>query len=73
VIPFAKAVLAWHWGRMGTSDDRLIELHRKHLGLYRRLADKLGVSVGFVSLVANGKRVNKVVREALIKELRKLR
>jgi transcriptional regulator with XRE-family HTH domain len=56
-----------------TDDERLLELHQKHRGLYERVAKALGISPGYVSLIASGKRQNEKVRAELIKELRKLK
>ncbi len=50
----------------------LLENHRLHLGLYKRVADAVGVHASFVSKVASGKRESIPVMRVLLKELRKL-
>lgn len=55
----------------GNSGESLLELHRKHLGLYRKVADSLMIAPSYVSLVANGARENKRIMAALVMELRK--
>ncbi len=50
----------------------LLENHRLHLGLYKRVADATGVHASFVSKVASGKRGSIKVMRVLLKELRKL-
>ena len=37
-------------------DKALLKAHRLHAGVYRRVADKLGVDPSYVSRVAAGKR-----------------
>ena len=54
------------------SNERLLKLHRLHLGLYARVAKKLSVNASYVSRVAQGKRENDRIREQLFKELRKI-
>jgi hypothetical protein len=44
-----------------------------HLGLDRRVANKLGVEPSYVGRAATGKRKDLKVRRALLGELRKLR
>jgi hypothetical protein len=58
--------------RVAITDDRLLELHQLHLGLYARLGRKLQVTPGYVSRVASGKRQSEKVKTALVKELRRL-
>jgi len=53
-------------------DEALLEAHKLHLGLYRRVANKLGVSVSYVSRVAGGERSDLKIRRALVDELRKI-
>ena len=53
--------------------EKLIESHRQHLGLYKKVANILGISPGYVSLVANGKRENEKIKAELIRQLIKLR
>ena len=54
------------------TDARLLQLHQLHLGLCARLGQKLKVSSGYVSRVANGKRDNPKIMAALLAALRKL-
>jgi hypothetical protein len=56
----------------GADVERLLQLHRLHLGLYTRIAKELSVNPNFVSRVAQGKRKSEKVRSQLLKELRKL-
>ena len=53
-------------------DKALLKAHRLHAGVYRRVADKLGVNPSYVSRVAAGKRKGEKVRHALLAELRKI-
>ena len=53
-------------------DKALLKAHGLHAGVYRRVADKLGVDPSYVSRVANGKRQGAKVRDALLDELRKI-
>ena len=54
------------------SDEALLIAYKLHLGLYRRLADKLGVDPSYVSRVADAKRKNSKIRRALLVELWKI-
>jgi hypothetical protein len=59
--------------RPNTKDDEaLLKAHKLHLGLYRRVANKLEVDPSYVTRVATGERNNLEVRRALLDELRKL-
>jgi transcriptional regulator with XRE-family HTH domain len=58
--------------RSTTKDDAMIKAHKLHLGLYRRVADKLGVSASYVSRVVAGERKGPNIRQALLDELRKI-
>ncbi|MGH9529624.1 MAG: hypothetical protein ACRD2S_06860 [Terriglobales bacterium] len=49
--------------------EALLETHRLHLGLYRRVADRLGVDASYVSKVASGTRNCESVRSILLNEL----
>jgi len=51
----------------------LFETHRLHMGLYKRVADRLGVDASYVSKVASGTRTSENVRRVLLKELNGLR
>jgi hypothetical protein len=53
-------------------DKALLKAHRLHIGVYRRVAHKLGVNPSYVSRVASGTRKNLAVRRALLDELRKI-
>ena len=53
-------------------DNALLKAHRLHAGVYRRVADKLGVDPSFVSRVAAGKRKRPDVERAILDELRKI-
>ena len=53
-------------------DKALLKAHRLHAGVYRRVADKLGVDPSYVSRVAAGKRKGEKIRRAVIDELRKI-
>jgi len=57
---------------MKMSETRLLEIHKLHLGLYARVADTLGLSPSYVSLVASGNRHSDRVRKALIKEIARI-
>jgi hypothetical protein len=52
--------------------ERLLEIHNQHRGVYARVAQSLGISASYVSLVATGKRNSDKVRTELIRELRKI-
>ena len=59
-------------GKSGLSVKRaeaLLETHRLHLGLYRRVAERLGVDASYVSKVASGTRSCDSVRRMLLTEL----
>jgi transcriptional regulator with XRE-family HTH domain len=53
-------------------DEALLKAHKLHLGLYRRVADKLGVNASQVSRVAGGTRRDLKIRLAIVDELRKI-
>jgi hypothetical protein len=59
-------------GKVKMSEQRLLEIHRLHLGLYARVANTLSLSPSYVSLVASGSRHSEKVRRALVKELAKI-
>jgi transcriptional regulator with XRE-family HTH domain len=56
-----------------SNDERLLEVHQLHLGLYARVAKRLSVTPSYVSRVARGQRENDKVTAQLLDELRKLR
>jgi transcriptional regulator with XRE-family HTH domain len=53
-------------------DKALLKAHRLHAGVYRRVADKLGVDPSYVSRVAAGKRKGPDIQRAVLDELRKI-
>ncbi len=53
-------------------DKALLKAHRLHAGVYRRVADQLGVDPSYVSRVATGERKGAKVRRALLDELQKI-
>jgi transcriptional regulator with XRE-family HTH domain len=53
-------------------EKALLKAHKLHLGLYRRVADKLGVVPSQVSRVAKGERKAVKIQRALLDELRKI-
>ena len=61
-----KIVKAVHNG------DRFLRVHKLHLGLYARVADDLGVSPSYVSLVANGMRHSEKIHRMLVREIAKI-
>ena len=52
--------------------SHLLHIHKLHLGLYARVADRLGVSPSYVSLVANGVRQSEKVHSAIVKEIARI-
>lgn len=62
--------------RTGKSKQRngnhLLHIHKLHLGLYARVAGKLGISPSYVSLVANGVRSSEKVHDAIVKEIARI-
>jgi transcriptional regulator with XRE-family HTH domain len=55
-----------------TNGNHLLHIHKLHLGLYARVAGKLGISPSYVSLVANGVRSSEKVHEAILKEIARI-
>ncbi len=53
-------------------DERLFAAHALHAGVYRRVANKLGVDASYVSRVAGGKRHMPRIRLAILEELRRI-
>ena len=49
--------------------EALLDGHRLHLGLYRRVAERLNVDASYVSKVASGLRTCESVRRILLSEL----
>lgn len=53
-------------------EEHLLRIHKLHLGLYARVADDLGVSPSYVSLVANGMRRSDRIRHVLAQHIAKI-
>ena len=53
-------------------DKALLDAHFLHQGLYRRVADRLGVDPSYVSRVARGKREAADILSAIMDELHKI-
>jgi hypothetical protein len=47
----------------------LLETHRLHLGLYKRVSQQLGVDASYVSKVASGTRESESVMRILLNQL----
>jgi transcriptional regulator with XRE-family HTH domain len=62
------------WRMLSTTEHEkaLLKAHRLHAGLYRRVADKLGVDSSYVSRVAAGKRKGPKILRALLDELHQI-
>jgi len=52
--------------------ERLLYLHKRHLGVYQRVAKDLGVDPSYVSRVANGARNSEKIKRALLAELTRI-
>ena len=50
----------------------LLKAHKLHDGVYRRVADTLGVDPSYVSRVANGKKMEPKILRAVVDELYKI-
>jgi transcriptional regulator with XRE-family HTH domain len=55
-----------------SNGNHLLHIHKLHLGLYARVAGKLGISPSYVSLVANGVRSSEKVHDAILKEIARI-
>lgn len=55
-----------------SNGQQWLRIHKRHLGLYARVAEDLGVSPSYVSLVAGGARQSEKVKRALIAEIIKI-
>lgn len=55
-----------------SNGHHLLRIHKRHLGLYARVAEELGVSPSYVSLVANGMRQSEKIRRTLLAEIAKI-
>ena len=53
-------------------EEVLLTAHRLHDGVYRRVAEQLGVDASYVSRVAIGQRKSPEIRRAIVDELRKI-
>ena len=51
---------------------KLMKWHHGHIGLYHKVAKKMGLSPSYVSLVANGARQNEKITQTLANELERL-
>ena len=49
--------------------ETLLNFHKQYLGLYSRIAKRMGVDASYVSLVANGEHQSEKLRRALLSEL----
>lgn len=58
--------------RNGLNEEHLLRIHKLHLGLYARVAEDLGVSPSYVSLVANGMRSSDKIRRVLVQQIAKI-
>ena len=54
-------------------DEILLENHQLHLGLFRRISQRLGIDPSYVSKVAGGSRKSESVMRILMSELNALR
>jgi transcriptional regulator with XRE-family HTH domain len=54
---------------LSRQQERLLELHRLHDGLYARVAHRLGVDPSYVSRVARDERQSPKVKAALVADL----
>jgi len=54
-------------------NERLLQLHQRHLGLYARVAAKLKVNPSYVSRVARGQRDNVKIMAEVLARLQRLK
>lgn len=54
------------------NEEHLLRIHKLHLGLYARVAEDLGVSPSYVSLVANGMRSSDRIRRVLVQQIARI-
>jgi hypothetical protein len=59
-------------GQDGAHLESLLDLHRRHQGIFARVAQNLSVDPSYVSRVANGKRRSPEIEQALARELRRI-
>jgi hypothetical protein len=62
-----------HMRQNTAEDERLLQLHQRHLGLYARVAAKLKVNPSHVSRVARGQRENAKIMAEVLTQLHRLR
>jgi hypothetical protein len=62
------------WRMLSTAEyeKALLKAHRQHAGVYRRVAEQLGVHPSYVSRVAAGNRKETRILRALLDELHKI-
>jgi DNA-binding transcriptional regulator YdaS (Cro superfamily) len=53
-------------------DKVLLLCHKRHLGVYQRVARDLGVHPSYVSRVANGARRSEKIKRAILSELARI-
>lgn len=58
--------------KSSSNGHHLLRIHKRHLGLYARVASELGVSPSYVSLVANGMRHSEKIRRALLTQIARI-
>jgi len=54
-------------------DEILLESHQLHLGLFKRISQRLGIDPSYVSKVAGGSRTSESVMRILMSELNAIR
>lgn len=52
--------------------EELVRRHQLHVGVYARVARKLGMDASYVSRVVNGDRKSERIMAAVIAELRRI-
>jgi hypothetical protein len=56
----------------GLQLESMLSAHRRHHGIFARVAQSLSVDPSYVSRVANGKRRSPEIEQALAQELRRI-
>ena len=56
----------------GNGTLALLKWHRRHHGIYARVARRLEVDPSFVSRVANGERTSHTIQKALVTEIERI-
>jgi hypothetical protein len=77
---FQKKITTSPNGKNGTKSlpqdgahlESLLDLHRRHHGIFARVAQTLSVDPSYVSRVANGKRRSPEIEKELARELRRI-